>query len=116
MAQRLTHSDEVEVWYKGGWWLATFLGTRPSAGRRGMVYHVRSDMYQVERWVSAKQVRPHWKRWGSTWRQLEQFRKKPRPKATQQLMTEPTVTVTGTGSSLEEALENPVTAVVRALR
>ena len=81
MAQRLTHSDAVEVLYDDGWWLMTFLGTRPSAHGRGMEYNVRSDMYQVERWVAAEEVRPHWKRWGSKWRQLEQLRKEHQPKA-----------------------------------
>ena len=73
--QRLTNSDEVDVFYDDGWWLMTFMGTRRSAG--GTEYHVRSDLYQVERWVPADHVRPHWKRWGAKWRQLDQMRKQP---------------------------------------
>jgi len=73
--QRLTNSDEVDVFYDDGWWLMTFMGTRRSAS--GTEYHVRSDLYQVERWVPADHVRPHWKRWGAKWRQLDQMRKQP---------------------------------------
>ena len=51
-----------------------FVGTR-SSGRDGTEYNVRSDTYQVERWVTADKIRPPWKRWGNKWRQLEQFRK-----------------------------------------
>jgi len=43
--QRLTNSDEVDVFYDDGWWLMTFMGTRRSAS--GTEYHVRSDLYQV---------------------------------------------------------------------
>jgi hypothetical protein len=73
--QRLTNSDEVDVFYDDGWWLMKFVGTRRSAS--GTEYHVRSDLYQVERWVPADHVRPHWKRWGAKWRQLDQMRKQP---------------------------------------
>ena len=73
--QRLTNSDEVDVFYDDGWWLMTFMGTRRSAS--GTEYHVRSDLYQVERWVPADHIRPHWRRWGAKWRQLDQMRKQP---------------------------------------
>ena len=73
--QRLTNSDEVDVFYDDGWWLMTFMGTRRSAS--GTEYHVRSDLYQVERWVPADHVRPHWRRRGAKWRQLDQMRKQP---------------------------------------
>ena len=74
-AQRLTNSDEVDVYYDDGWWLMKFMGTRRSAS--GTEYHVRSDLYQVERWVPADHIRPHWRRRGAKWRELDQMRKQP---------------------------------------
>ena len=71
--KRLTHGDEVEVLHDDGWWRMTFQGTRSARG--DVEYHVSSTLYQVERWVTADEVRPNWKRWGSKWRQLEQLRK-----------------------------------------
>jgi len=73
--QRLTNSDEVDVFYDDGWWLMKFVGTRRSAS--GTEYHVRSDLYQVERWVPADHIRPHWRRRGAKWRELDQMRKQP---------------------------------------
>ena len=68
--QRLAKGDEVEVLYDDGWWIMTFMGTRPSAS--AVEYNVYSALYQVERWVPADSIRPNWKRWGSKWKQLEQ--------------------------------------------
>ena len=75
LPQRLTHGDEVEVLHDDGWWRMTFMGTRPHAEGGGLEYNVHSALYQVERWLPAEHVRPAWKRWGSTWRQLDQMRK-----------------------------------------
>ena len=74
--QRLAESDEVEVLHDDGWWVMTFMGTRPGDDG-GIEYHVASALYHVERWVGADHVRPRWKRWGTKWRPLEQLRKPP---------------------------------------
>ena len=58
----------------------SFMGTRREAGRTE--YGVQSDVYQVERWVGADQVRPHWRRWGTKWRKLDQMQKPAPAKAT----------------------------------
>ena len=76
--KRLTQSDDVEVFHDDGWWVMSFGGTR--AGADGTEYNVRSDLYQLERWVAADSIRPHWERWGMKWRQLEQMRKPTQPK------------------------------------
>eukprot|EP00966_Prymnesium_polylepis_P278383 6432310-Prymnesium_polylepis.1 len=77
--KRLTQSDVVEIFYDDGWWEMKFVGTR--VGADGTEYNVRSDLYQTEYWVTADQVRPHWERWGTKWRKLEQMQKPTQPKA-----------------------------------
>ncbi len=77
--RRLTQHDLVEVFYDDGWWVTQFAGTR--VGANGTEYNVRSDLYQLERWVTADNIRPHWERWGTKWRQREQMRKPTQPKA-----------------------------------